>query len=521
MSYQDDNDLHRDGHLPDDPFADCVPLGPDGVPWTRPVDLTSNGDLPPFPGDAFPPWLGDYVAAVAETTQTPIDMAGPLALSVLATACAKKYRLELNPDWDEPLCLYTLTIMETGERKSPVFAKMTKPIRAYERERAKTDGPLVKQRTLERGVLADRIKVKRREAAKAEADEDRKAHAAEAHRLELELDALPSLHLPRLLVDDCTPEKLSDILEQQGGRIALLTSEGGPFDMMAGRYSQPGMGNFEVYLKGYAGEDVRVDRVSRPPVHVSKAAITIGITAQPGVLRDIASGPGFEDRGLLARFLYSMPRSFMGSRSIHPETIPPRVRTVYQSRVMALLEVPTSEAPQTLRLSQEACSAFDRFRQRMEDQRNPGGRLLPVKGWSAKLEGQTARIAALLHLAYLAGATMDRAALEIGPDVMERAIMLGRYYLEHALAAFGEMRTDSTTGDALYLLDRARSLERPSFSRTDLFNAVRGRFKRVAAMEPALEVLLERDYMRLVQPDREPGKAGRPPSPILHLNPLA
>jgi len=521
MSIQDDNDLFREGHLPEDPFDDSAPLGPDGKPWAPPVPLTSTAELPPFPGDVYPAWLGDFVAAVAETTQTPLDMAGTLALSVLATGCAKKHRLELNLDWREPLCLYTLTIMETGERKSPVFAEMTRPIRFHERERAKADGLLVKKRALERAVLADRIKAKRRDAARADEGADRQAHEDEAHKLDLELGALPELFVPRLLVDDCTPEKLSDILAEQGGRIALLTSEGGPFDMMAGRYSKPGMGNFEVYLKGYSGEDVRVDRVSRPPVFVSAATITIGITAQPDVLRGMATGPGFDGRGLLARFLYSMPQSFMGSRSIRPETIAPRVRTAYQARVMDLLEVPTPDTPRTLHQTPEARAVFDSYRQRMEDQRNPGGRLLPVKGWSAKLEGQTARIAALLHLADLAGAEVEGAALDLGPDVMERAIRLGGYFLEHALAAFGEMRADGAIGEALYLLDRARSLERPSFSRTDLFNAARGRFKRVAAMEPALEALLERDYMRLVQPDREPGKAGRPPSPILYLNPLA
>ncbi len=520
MSIQDDNDLFRDGHLPEDPFADSAPLGPDGEPWTRPVPLGSTGDLPPFPCDVFPPWLRDFVAAVTETTQTPPDMAGTLALSVLATACAKKYRLELNPDWTEPLCLYTLTIMETGERKSPVFAKMTKPIRMYERERAKLDATRVSKRALERSVLVDRIKAERKKAAKAGADEERKEHEAEAHRLELELSERPALCPLRLLVDDCTPEKLSDILEEQGGRIALLTSEGGPFDMMAGRYSRPGMGNFEVYLKGYSGEDVRVDRVSRPAVLVRSATITVGITAQPDVLRDMASGPGFDGRGLLARFLYSVPRSRMGRRSTRPESIPPSVRSTYQARVMDLLAVPTLEEARRLRPSHEADQAFDSYRARLEEQRNPGGRLLPVKGWAAKLEGQTARLAALLHLADLAGVKMNDHLREVSLETMERAIRLGWYFLEHAKAAFGEMRLDSSTGEAVYLLDRARSLERPVFSKRDLFNVARGRFGRVADMEPALGMLVERDYLRPVELDHEPSP-GRRPSPFFSLNPLA
>lgn len=344
------------------PAGNGTPLGPDGEPWARPVALTSTVELPPFPCDVFPQWLNDHVAAVAETTQTPLDMAGTLALAVLATASAKKYRLELRPDWREPLCLYVLITMLTGERKSPVFGELVKPIRSYEKEIGRIYRPAVKKRRLERKVLEDRIRLLSGKASKADAEEVRDELQAEAHKLELELEGLPELYSPRLLVDDCTPEKLSDILEQQGGRIALLTSEGGPFDMMAGRYSkQQGMGNFEVYLKGYSGEDVRVDRVSRSAVFVPEATITIGITAQPDVLRDMANGPGFDGRGLTARFLYSMPRSFMGHRCIDPDPIAPRVRSAYQARVSDLLEAPMPAQPRMLHLSPKARALFDGF----------------------------------------------------------------------------------------------------------------------------------------------------------------
>ena len=38
-------------------------------------------------------------------------------------------------------------------------------------------------------------------------------------------------------------------LAEQGGRIALLSDEGGVFDMMAGRYARQGILNLDVYLK--------------------------------------------------------------------------------------------------------------------------------------------------------------------------------------------------------------------------------------------------------------------------------
>jgi Protein of unknown function (DUF3987) len=59
-------------------------------------------------------------------------------------------------------------------------------------------------------------------------------------------------------------------------------------------------------------------------------------------------------------------------------------------------------------------------------------------GWLSKLAGQTARLAALLHVGAHwtgggAGATL------IDPETVNDAITLARYYREHALAAFGLM----------------------------------------------------------------------------------
>lgn len=59
-----------------------------GPVWDEPVPLNPRGQLPVFPVDALPGWLGTMAAEVAEETQTPVDLAGCLALAVLGTAAA-------------------------------------------------------------------------------------------------------------------------------------------------------------------------------------------------------------------------------------------------------------------------------------------------------------------------------------------------------------------------------------------------------------------------------------------------
>ena len=42
---------------------------------------------------------------------------------------------------------------------------------------------------------------------------------------------------PRLVADDITPEAAASLLAEQGGRLAIISAEGGIFDIIAGRYS--------------------------------------------------------------------------------------------------------------------------------------------------------------------------------------------------------------------------------------------------------------------------------------------
>ena len=147
----------------------------------------------------------------------------------------------------------------------------------------------------------------------------------EAEEIAVELATTPEPALPRLIVDDATSEKLGAMLAEQGGRIASMSPEGGVFDLMAGLYSKNGMPQFGVYLMGHAGDDLRVDRISRKGEHVKRPALTMGLAIQPTVLEGLLENNAFRGRGLLARFLYSLPESRIGSRKIEPAPVPESV----------------------------------------------------------------------------------------------------------------------------------------------------------------------------------------------------
>ncbi|MFH8753965.1 DUF3987 domain-containing protein [Streptomyces rimosus] len=59
------------------------------------------------------------------------------------------------------------------------------------------------------------------------------------------------------LADDA-PKVSATLLAEQGGRLAVMSAEGGIFDIIADRHS--GTANMKVFLKGHAGDRLRVDR---------------------------------------------------------------------------------------------------------------------------------------------------------------------------------------------------------------------------------------------------------------------
>src|SRR5215211_4962652 len=301
--------------------------GLDGGGWGPPIPLGATGAVPAFPVEVLPGWLGEYVAAVATATQTPPDLAGMLALAVLATVAAGAVEVQPRPGWREPLCLFVAVGMDAGTRKSSVFTALTQPVADFERQQAAAALPGITETATLRRIADQAAATAEAAAGKAPASHQEETRA-EAIARTAEASALMVPPLPRWLVDDATPEALAGLLAVYG-RIALLSPEGDVFDQMAGRYNQSSGPNLGVYLKGHAGDLLKVDRRGRPPEYVERPCLTIGLAVQPEILHGLAGRPGFGGRGLLARFLYSLPQSLVGRRHAGAPPVPPPVADRY------------------------------------------------------------------------------------------------------------------------------------------------------------------------------------------------
>ena len=478
----------------------------------------------PALADAYGDWLGEYVAAVATATQTPPDLAGMLALAVLATVTAGAVEVQPRPGWREPLCLFVAVGMDAGTRKSGVFAALTRPVAEFERDHAAAALPGITETAVLRRIADQAAATAEAAASKAPASQQEEARA-EAIARAAEATSLVVPPVPRWLVDDATPEALAGLLAIYG-RIALLSPEGDVFDQMAGRYNQGSGPNLGVYLKGHAGDLLKVDRRGRPPEYIERPCLTIGLAVQPEVLQGLASRPGFGGRGLLARFLYSLPASLVGRRQPGAPPVPAAVANRYALELQALatsLTTPAGpdvgEGPAVLTLGHEAGELLLGFERDLEPRLAAGsGDLAHLAGWAAKLAGATCRLAGLLHLA---SHLRDGWAQPITADTFAGATRLAGYLIEHARAVFDLMGADPRVDDARWLLEWISRTGQAQFTRRDAHHAApRGRFPKATDLDPALALLGEHGWLRRVDADSPGAKGGRPPSPRFLVNPL-
>ncbi len=482
-------------------------------PWEQPVPLGRQVTLPEFPTDTLPPWLAQFVKELAVALQTPPDLPGVLSLVALATAAGGRAVVEVRPGWREPLNLFAAVALAPGSRKSGVFARITEPLNVAEQDAIANARPLVVEAATRRKAAQSAADQAAAIAGKCDADNRDEAVSRAVEAAEM-AEAVTVPAMPRLLADDATPEALASLLVEQRGRIALLSPEGDVFDQMAGRYS--GAPNLAVYLKGHAGDALRVDRKGRPPEHIPAPALTIGLAVQPDVLASLADRPGFRGRGLLARFLFSLPVNNVGRRKSGSAAVTPEASKRYDDELATLVRsLAEWDDPAAIPFTAEADRVLLAFEERIEPRLGPGGDLAHIADWGAKLAGAAARIAGLLHL----GANVRTGwGQPVQAEAVERAITLADYFALHALATFDLMNVDQLIAEARAVADWL--VGREEFTRRDVHRAFEARFPKVADIDPVLELLEDHGWVRRQEPPPPGEKGGRPPSPVYAVNPL-
>lgn len=496
--------------------AAAINVTSDDGAWPEPIPLDAAA-VPRWPS-VFPEPVQAFVDALAAWTETPPELGSMAALATLAACVQGKHCIESKPGHSEPLALWTLCALPPGSRKSAVFGACTFPLIRWERDARERMQPDIAAIESEAKTHADRVAQMRRTAAKTDDDEARRELTRQIAEAEAAIPKAPKP--PRLFTADCTPERLALLMAENHGAIAILADEAGFLETFAGRYSN-GVANIDVLLQGHSGTPVRVDRTGRDSVFFDAAALSVGIAPQNSVLHDMAHHDSFRGRGLLARFLFAVPRPTLGKRTHTTPEMPHQVMAAYNSTIKALLDRswPLDDAghvvPHTLRLSAEAYQQWLAFTLSIEPELMDGGRFGHLSDFGGKLPGAVARVAGILHLA--AHAFENAAAIPVSVDTMRGAVELGHALAAHALIAFDAMSADAALDDARHVLSWIIRQGKAAFTKRDAYAALRSRFPRADDISEALGILAERHFVRPVPQSIKP-QGGRP-SASYEVNP--
>lgn len=445
----------------------------------------SADSLPPFPIDCLPSRLRSYVEAVAIHTQTPMDMAAGAALGVLAACLQGKVKVEGNIGHYEQTSLYIFLIAPPGSRKSAVIHAMTAAIEDYEQKYNEGNKTAMRRNKQERESLQRDIN---RLTRQLEVKYDTLTELELQHTQD-KLAELPEIKPLQIFTDDCTSESMIRLLRDNHGRMSLISAEGGAFDNIVGRYTKKP--NLDVWLKGICGDTIRVDRINREPDYIRNPALSMIISAQPGVLSELMQSSLLDGRGFLARLFYINIPSAAMPKSFRSAPIPATIREDYDHLIFHLLDLSENE-PITLHLAPEAINQMDELCHSVEAYLRNEHR--DMREWGSKYIGLVLRTAGLLHIA------ADGAG-DIQTETVENAIRIGNYAFHHALYAYSILGADETVEKALHVVTKLRKLSVTSISRSDLYQKCRGRFFRDAKeMEPALNLLEQHGYIWLDVP---------------------
>jgi hypothetical protein len=468
--------------------------------WDVPVPFDELR-TPEIFADVLPEPYAAFARELAEAAEVPASMTVMATLGAAAAAVTKKFVVTPKAGWLEPTNIYVMVALPPANNKSLVLREAMDPIEGWELERQGAMREEIRLAATARKNEESMIAGLRGRAARKEKLEDREHLFAEVARIEANLTAVPVP--PKVYLNDVTPESLASALAEQDGKIGIISDEGGFTETIAGLYSA-GHANYDIVLKGWDGGRVRLKRKDQE--FDVRPYITVLLLVQPQVLRNMANQKALKGRGLLERFLFALPNSKLGHRTLDTKPIDVEVRRTYARALRKLLDIPVRKSalgvdePRLLTLSKDALSKLNDFRKELEPQLGRDGRLSVCAGWGGKAAGNCTRIAGLLHIL-----EHGESFSEIHARTMDRAVTICRALLEHALAAWSMMQVDQAIQDAAEVCQWILARGEPKLGRTECLRKFHGRFTNKKRYEAALDTLRHHNIISDSRAQADPG----------------
>jgi replicative DNA helicase len=433
------------------PVGSPTPTPPAGGSPVRGLGATpfvaGHGYARRFPTETLPERMRGYCHDLAVRKQVPVDLVALTMIGMLGAVAGPRILIRRDLDWVQPTNIYACCGLPSGAGKSPTVEELRRGARRAlkrlaERQTARTGEEIATLLTESEGLYrrANHIQtpIDEREDLRVQA----KAKEALAEQLRSEPPTTPQI----MFDGDISVEALAVKMATNGGAGAIVDDEGTFLRVLGGMYNGGRTGNLGLVLVGYDCRSYAPGRITRTAQPIDRAALSLVISPQPGIIAEMLRDQAMVDAGVINRFLVSIPGDLVGQREDRPATYyrdlptsrPDRAGRDWWAGLLASIveydvidpDRPDEDAA-VIELTRAAFKRHREYEREFEARMHPAtGDLLSAAAWGSKHLGRVMRVAALLHLA--AGFTSDD---ELSESVMEDAIAIGEWSIEHFLAA--------------------------------------------------------------------------------------
>lgn len=406
--------------------------------------------------DFLPEWLADFCDETADELQVPVNAVALLGIGAAAAAVNGGANTCPTGTWAEPVVLYSLALLASGEGKSPVFSRLIDPVIEASMEVCDAkQGDVLDQKARNRMVKKHLRSFETDQMRKVRASEislDEAILAVAAEERMMKSAARSSNLLPVRVLTDASPAAVLDAMEANDGRLVVASPEAEALLNFRG-------GSKEAVLKGFDGETLTQARRTTGEVTVERPVVNMLLAMQPAVLGSL--GADMVNRGLMPRFLISYPETMVGRRASRPTLVKPETIEAYEEGVRAIVERFASNKVTDIVWEPTAVKEIGTWRDEIEPMLAADGDLASITAWASKVRGaHFVRLAALL-------AIMDgRTTVGKGDALDAKAIL--RLLITDARRAFGAMGASFTNDDLVHLMSIVARVGEGVFSKRDI-----------------------------------------------------
>ncbi|MDO9420323.1 MAG: YfjI family protein [Herminiimonas sp.] len=384
-------------------------------------------DNPPplYPVDRFHLVAQNTAAEIIGNTKAPDALVATELLTTMSVVIQGLFDIRLPIGKISPLSLYSLSIAESGERKTAVANLLSTEIRKFDEARRKIFEAALVEYEAQLGIWKAVNAGLSRKLKQLVRDGEPIDQISQELKVHTESKPIKPRYR-RILFQDVTERAVMNVLEGDGESISFMSDEGALL-IKGGVLAMTATLN-----KIWDGVSLlSLDRSDDVSVAVRNPRATISCMVQAKVLQKLLDKHGevMRNSGQWARYIVACPASTQGTRFTLGGEQSWDCLNKFNDRMRELLEefgrhIDSDTKQRTiLEFSDEATYKWFDLSNQIEMRLSPSGDLSDIKDFASKLLETTSRVAGLLHV-------FSKQEGRISVDTLVRAVDIMGWHLD-------------------------------------------------------------------------------------------